>query len=393
MAHARSTHHLGWTATAAIAALFQTACLSPTFEVPRDEVERLLSVAPEKRGERIHAVQRFSIAQDLTPAPPWGQPGGVAGDGAPVGAVPAPGMSPLYHAWHPNPYGWGQPYYGPTLWTSGGSSGATVRGGGAPVSGGITPASGSPLGPSIGKAGRDDWRATATIIVVSAIVLAAVLAASEGARYDGAVAVHPHHPVHLLGAGPERIVALDELTPSDLDSADSFVLAGHEGAGLWLRGRAPLNRSGLAFTVGGGVQGLQLRQDALVSGGLFETSLGAHPSGWVGVHGRFQFIDGTAVGGDFVGVGALAEVQAMPLAVGPFHLGAYGGGGYQWVRSGGGQLPFTDADRLAVLAGVQGEIEWTTRLAVYLRYGVTAAVAGDDTGAWLTGLSLGLSIY
>ena len=381
-----------WVAVAVVTALFNSACLSATYEVPRDEVERLVALDPAKRGEHVRAVQRFTTAADIIPAAPWGQPGAIAGEGAPVGA--GPGMSPLYHAWRPNYYGFGVPYYGPSLWLgpSSSPSGGGLAGGSGPSSG-IAAASKSGLGAAFGKADRDSARATAVAIIVAAIVIGAALAASEGARYDGAVAVHPHHPVHLLGADGDRTIALDELRLGDVGPDDKVVIAGHEGAGMWLRGRAPLDRAGLTYAVGGGFQGLQLRKGAQVSGGTFDMGIGAFATPWLGILGKASFINGAQGGGDFIGMRTGAEVQAIPLALGRLHLGAYSGVGYEWAKGSGGDLPFTDDKRISVSAGGVLELEWTTRLAMYVRYGVTSALAGAERSDWLTGLSIGLAVY
>lgn len=398
---AQSQHNrrfgLGLVAALVIPALVSSACLSTSYEVPRDEVDRLVQLQPDQRGKAIRAVQRFSTSRDLTPAPAWGQPGGIAGEaGPPVVAAPVSGASPCYTGWYPDYYGWGNPYYGPRLWIGGGSSTVETVGpasGGAPRAG----ASGSPVassvGSALGKADRDSARAAAALIVVGAIVLGAALAVSEGARYDGTVAVHPHHPVHLLGRSGDRIVALDELSLGDLRDDEAVILEGTEGAGMWLRGRGPLNRPGLTYSMGGGYSGLQLRQGALVSGGSTELGLGAFVSDWLGLLWRTQFIDGVQSGGDYIGIRSGAEVQAIPLALGRLHLGGYGSLGYEFAKAGGGGLPFTDDSRLSFGGGAVVELEWTTRLAVYFRYGVQTALVGGDTGTWLTGGSLGLTIY
>lgn len=387
---------LGAVALLVIPALLLNACLSTSYEVPRDEVERLVQLPAEQRGKAIRAVQRFSISRDLTPAPAWGQPAGVAGAGPGVVAAPVTGASPYYTGWYPNYYGWGHPYYGPQLWIGGGSSSVETVGpaaSGAPRTGSAGSSVGSSVGSALGKADRDSARAAAAMIIASAIVIGAALAVSEGARYDGTVAVHPHHPVHLLGDGGDRIVALDELQLGDLRDDAAVILEGTEGAGMWLRGRAPLNRPGFTYSMGGGYSGLQLRQGALVSGGSAELGLGVFMSDWLGLLWRTQFIDGIQSGGDYVGIRTGAEVQAIPIALGRLHLGGYGSLGYEFAKAGGGALPFTNDDRLSFGGGAVIEFEWTTRLAVYFRYGLQTALVGGDTGTWMTGGSLGLTVY
>ncbi|MSQ83225.1 MAG: hypothetical protein EXR77_09995 [Myxococcales bacterium] len=388
----------GYVAIGVIAMVVHGGCLATSYEVPRDEVERLVQAPADQRGRNIRAVQRFSISRDLTPAPAWGQPGDGVPGSAPIVAVPVSGASPLYHGWYPNYYGWGNPYYAPTIFVGdgggGSASGGDVAGGTPAGRGGVSSASSSSsVGPALGKADRDSARALVVVVIIGAIVIGAVLAGSEGARYDGTVAVHPHHPVHLLGDSGDRHVPLDELRLSDIRNDDQVILEGNEGAGMWLRGRAPLNRPGFVYSMGGGYSGLQLANNTLVSGGSAELGLGVFTSEWLGLVARFQFIDGVQSGSDFIGIRTGAEVQALPIDLGRLHLGGYGGLAYEWAKGSGGAIPFTDDDRLAFSAGAMVELEWTTRLAVYFRYGVQSALVGADTGAWLTGAAFGLTIY
>ena len=67
-----------WTTCAGLCVLLTafSGCLSNTYEVPRDEMQRLVSAPPDQRGGNVHAVQRFGTATDPPPAPAWsGQQG------------------------------------------------------------------------------------------------------------------------------------------------------------------------------------------------------------------------------------------------------------------------------------------------------------------------------
>lgn len=387
---------LGAAALITAGALLQSACLSHTFEVPHDELDRLASTAPAERGKRVRAVQRFGTAEDPPPAPAWSAP---AGQGDAQGMPPP--LLPVPHPHHPVPsyyYGYGDPYYVPRyqtgVWASSGDARLYPEGSlsGAGRSGGSAVA-GEALKGAGKAADRENLAATLAAVLVTAIVVGAVLAGSEGARYDGWVAVHPHHPLHVLGPRGHRLIALDELRKGDVAEDETAVLVGPEGAGTWLRGRAPLDRQGLTYHVGGGMSGVQLAGDLEGLGGSGELGLGLFPSQLIGFAGRFQFNRGFAHGGDFLVMRAGGEAQALPLDLGWLHLGGYGGAGYEWLKAGQGDIAEVDENRLYFQAGVLAELEWTTRLALYLRYGISSALLGAPGARWTPDFSIGLTIY
>lgn len=390
-----------WSAIAALTALavLQSACLSNSFEIPRDEVERLAKVSPAERGKRVRAVQRFGTADELPPAPQWAAPPtqGAPAGGPPV-AVPAPFAQPYYTV--PSYYyGYGDPYYVPNyqfgVWSSSGDARLYPAGS---LSGGDRSGGSKIAGEALSGAGkaatdRENLAATLALVLLTAVVVGAVLAGTEGARYDGWLAVHPHHPLHILGPRGHRLLALDELREGDIGPEETAVIVGPEGAGTWLRGRAPLDRQGFSYHVGGGFGGSQLAGTLVQSGGTGEIGLGVFPSSMIGVAGRFQFGRGFAQGGDYLTIRAGGEAQALPIDLGWLHLGGYGGAGYEWVKAGQGDLPELDENRLYLQAGALAELEWTTRLALYLRYGISTALLGPNVSPWTPDFSIGLSIY
>lgn len=387
---------LGGVAALAAVAIAQSACLSSSFEVPRDEIDRLARTAPAERGKHVRAVQRSTTADEPPPAPPWAAPPNQA---SPHGLPPP--VVPMPYPHHPLPsyyYGYGDPYYVPRyhtgVWASSGDARMYPAGtlGGPDRSGGRALA-GEALKGAGKAADRENLAATLAAVLVTAIVVGAVLAGTEGARYDGWVAVHPHHPLHILSPRGHRLIALDELRKGDVGEDEAAVLVGHEGAGLWLRGRAPLDRQGLTYHVGGGVSGVQLAGVREGNGGSGEIGLGLFPSQMIGFAGRFQFNRGFAHGGDFLVMRAGGEAQALPLDLGWLHLGGYGGAGYEWVKAGMGDLPEIDENRMYFQAGALAELEWTTRLALYLRYGISSAVLGASGAPWTPDFSIGLTIY
>lgn len=375
------------------ACILQTACLSPTFEVSRDEMERLSRVDPGQRGRAVRAVQRFSVAEDMPPAPPFDA--NVQGE-APGAVIPPPmgAPAPLYHPYWGG-YGWGEPYYMPHY--------STVRvGGGSAVGGGMAGSTAGPADKGGGgvasaaaassKAGRDSIASAAAAAVVLGIAVGVGLAVSEGARHDGWVAVHPHHPVHIVQAdGGHRIIALDEVRPGELRADESAVIVGKEGAGLWLRGRAPLDREGFTYQMGGGYTGMQLARE-VAPGGLAELAIGMFPSQMLGIVARTQFASGGYSGNDYLGWRVGAEAQLIPLAWGRLHVGGYGGAGLEWMKSGGPDVGEFDDRRLYWSAGGLMEIEWTTRLAFFLRLGASAT-GGKGDSTWSQAGSFGFSVY
>ncbi len=377
--------------------ILQSACLSPTFTVSRDEMERLAKVEPSQRGRQIHAVQRFSTAPDVPAAPPF-EPGPqqLASDGStppvPV-AVPVP-IGPHYSYY--GGYGWGDPFYTPYYVRSGGGGavgGAGVAGSSAGPAdhGGVSEAAKAVA--SKGKADRESLAGAAAAIMVTAIVVGIGLAATEGARHDGYVAVHPHHPVHLLSSdGSHRILALDDVRPGDLRTDETAVLVGQEGMGLWLRGRAPLDREGFTYQLGGGYTGVSLGGGTMQPAGMGELALGVFLNQMVGVVARGQFGSGTLGMGDYLTLRTGAEAQLIPLDLGRLHMGLYGGAGMEWAKAGGGEFAEFSEKRPYYALGGLIEIEWTTRLAMFFRYGANLAQS-SSAAMWTQAGAFGLSIY
>jgi hypothetical protein len=353
--------------------LVLSGCLAQSYEIPKDEVQRLLQTAPGERGKHVRAVQRFSTSSDPQPAPEF-----AAAD------VPPPGYgrgSSGY--WVPHLYlGWGSPYYSPSYRY--GRSGAPMRDNGPP-------ASSRPSSSSKSSAGKDAGAAVAAAIVAG-VVVGVALAATEGARYDGWVAVHPHHPVHLLGSGEDRIVALDELTAGQIGDRDA-VLVGYEGSGMWRRGRAPLSRTGLTFQFGLGDAAANLQDYHQPSGLGFHFGAGWFPSQWVGVLLDSRLTSGEYQNGSYHDFRVGLEGQWLPIQLWRVHLGGAVGIGQSWVGSSGGDLLEASHKIAYVSAGGLAEVDLTTRLALTFRYLRDWSVQAPsrqalDMGSWFVGLAV-----
>ncbi len=359
-----------------------SGCLGGTYEIPRDEAERLLQVPPAERGQRVHAVQRFVTATEVTAAEPLPPPapyptGAGYGPGYPYGG----GGYGLY-----GPYlQWGTPYYQPV----GSSASRTSVGTGQPDNN-------SARSPSIPRTGggSKDGGAVVAAAIVAGVAIGVGLALSEGARYDGDVAVHPHHPVHLLRSdGAQYVRGLDELTPEDLQGPVKPILVGQEGAGLWLRGRAPLARTGFTFQFGAGQDNLMLPGKKLESGLGWRFAGGYFLNQWTGLtlESRIQRADNGDDSYHQVRLGV--ELQFMPIALWRLHLGGFAGVGRNLFASAGTNLPATDGVRTYTAFGAQVEVDLTTRLGLTWRYCEEMATGSADLVRMAPSWLIGLAVY
>lgn len=369
-----------WTACVGLCALVTGlgGCLSNTYEVPRDELQRLISLPGDQRGGNVHAVQRFGTAEDPPPAPRW------SGQGSPYGMQQgvAPGvyMGPYF-------YPYGAPYHHPVVVDYGyeaqGSSSYEPTG--APS----VPGSGQ----AHAAAGRSDAKEAIAAVVAVAVVVGVSLAVTEGARYDGAVAVHPKHPVHLMGPGYQHeVVALDELGPQHLRDDWDAVITGGEGAGLWRRGRRPLDREGMTYQMGFGSAAASLPDATEVGGGMGELQVGYFPNQYTGLLMTGAYSSGIARGGDYLSWRVGLEGKWYPIEILRLHVGGYGGFGQEWLMAGSG-LPETDTTRPYVGYGGLLEFDLTTRLSLTLKVGAQWLPTLDLQDRTTPTLAFGLAVY
>src|SRR6185295_15266923 len=88
----------------------------------------------------------------------------------------------------------------------------------------------------------------AVVAVVIAAVAAVALVASEGVRYDGDVQIAPGQPLYLTHAdGSRNTVALGDLSPEEARITREAMVKDDEAFGMHDLGRAPLDRTGMAF--------------------------------------------------------------------------------------------------------------------------------------------------
>ncbi len=380
--------HLRLQALIPLVAVLTSGCLGHHYEISRTELERLAHEPPEARGQNVYAVQQFSTSSEPEPAPGWYQPMGEPPPGYIVG---------LHGHWVPSTYvDFGVPYYQPPVYSQPEVHDASpvtegTSGGSSAGSGGVS--SGGSSSTNIGNIGNVD-----RLIVLAVVVGVAVgvgLAASEGARYEGSVAVHPRHPVHLWHRhGGRSVVGLDELSPEHLRDVERATLSGREGAGMWLRGAAPLNRAGFSYQFGAGEDQLSL------PGGLgarslgFRFALGYYPVKQFGILADTRLQSGGMTGGSYYNARLGLEAQWYPIALWRLHLGPFVGGGQSWSASAGGALPNTSGQRPYVSFGALAELELTTRLGLTFRWGQDwLPTAAGDTRPLISSWSVGLAIY
>jgi hypothetical protein len=381
-----------------LVALMVSGCLGHHYEVSRGELERLVQTPPEERGRNIYAVQRFSTADDPEPASPWETPPG----------EPPPGYVSTQHGhWVPSFYidFYGTPYYQPPIYrpslvatasdVHGSSAGAGVHGS-SPVAGSTSSGGGSSGGSSSGSLGN--LNGIDKLLVLAVVVGVAVgvgLAATEGARYEGSIAVHPHHPVHLWHRdGRQSIVALDELTAEQLGTVSEVTLSGEEGAGMWLSGAAPLNRAGFSYQFGMGNDSLALPRGLSARSPGFRFALGYYPTKKFGLLAdtRLQFRDDAFSG--FYNARLGLEAQWYPLSLWRLHLGPFAGAGRAWSATAGAGLPTTQVARPYIAFGALAELELTTRLGLAFRWTQDwLPTSNPDTRGFVSSWSLGFSVY
>jgi hypothetical protein len=373
-------------------------CLSNEYVIPRTELARLTQLPPEQRGQQVQVVQglgsRRGDAIDTTqPQPAYDQGQGYApqpegyaegGPGVGVGVFVAPFPPPLLVPPLPGPgfVGGGHGARAP---------GAMGRGMPAPRRPAATGGGGNLGGGKLGSGGggKDDLVA---LLVVVAVLATVGMIATEGARFDGNVAMYPWQPVHLKdGNGQVREIPLAEITAADVATTSEATIADDEGWGIMRLGRRPLDRKGFAFKMELGF--FESASSALDAGGLgMNLQLGFFPHHMVGLLGSWSIAGGSDAQSNSFSRNNLAfEAQFFPLGVWRMHLGGFGHVGNQWAHD----ADLGTRDGLALGGGAILEIALTTRLALSFRADYTTAKVGPDGDPWQAAMMFtgGVAIY
>jgi hypothetical protein len=333
-------------AFALAAALSGAGCLSNTYTVREGELHRLAATPPEKRGEKVEVVQRVGADEEPSAEPAPSQTTVVV-----VGVVPLPGPEPVHH----------------------GHRAAPVPGAG--------PAPNA-------SAGKSDSVALAAILGAGATI---ALAATEGARYDGWVQVHPMQPLHLrLKDGSPAWVPLAYLDERAIADTDEAYLNRTEGP--WVpMGRAPLNRVGGTFGFALGAAALNSAANSTVWGFLARLELGGFFTKQIGLLGTLGL--GTGVGGSgktTFNARYAGELRYYPLRLDVIEIGGYATGGF---AQSSADMPTYEwsKDGFFYGGGALVEIELSTRLALAVRGGLS--VLPNDRPLVCPEITVGLSIY
>ncbi len=340
-------------------ALGSTGCLSSSHRISKGELMNLSRTAPEQRGDSVRVVQELGHTE--------GPPRAERVSGGTVVYVHSPiwiDGRPHHHHHHQN-----------NATTSTSTGGGTVGGGSSHGS--------SSKGTNKLAAGKKE--AAAALLVVAAAA-AVGLAATEGARYDGWVKLHPMHPVHLYGPyGGYTVLPLAHIDEQTAAWASHAYVRSSEGP-FTKMGRAPLNRKGFTYSVmlgAGEVPVIDYEADPGFNGHI---QFGYFPTKQVGI----QLDLGMAWTEDaqkntiFTSRTSL-ELQAFLAKAGPMHAGLFGQiGGASRFDDG---IAFDDTSGLYG-AGALLQLDLTTRLALTGRVGSTHSF--DE---WANEVGVGLSIY
>ena len=359
-------------------------CLSSVYSVPKSELARLAALPPDQRGAAVRVTQELEPSDDPEPADPGSEL--LLETGLAVGvAVGGPS----------------EPSRRRTTYTR--RDGGPRRGGGSGNAAAGSSGGGSGGGDGSGDHERGDDSsddassvALAAVLVVGSVIVGGVLAASEGARFDGWAALEPNHPVHLVGPnGEQGWVPLSKLDAGVAAWADEALVVEDEGAIVPLE-RAPLDRVGFTFGLDLGAASTPVSgaPSSLAWGFASRVSLGAYPLQWLGfdIGLGMLFADTNDDGDTDVEWRPDLEARVVPLAVGPVHLGAYGRiglvAGGEAARDGAAR----ELDGWLAGGGALLELELTTRLALLARGGVDVLPAQGGASV-APSFAVGLSVY
>jgi hypothetical protein len=327
-----------------------SGCATDSYRIPPGELARLAHTAPDTRGQRVRVVQEV-VATDVPAAP-----------------VVRPET---------------QTVFVPQL----DFSGSIQTGGGGPHGGG-----GGGIG-HIGGGGGDGKGLAIAVLVIAATVMITA-AAIEGSRFDGYAALHPMHPVHLIGHdGRFAVVPLAWLDDEAVAWADQAIIKPSEGPWHPIE-RAPLDRQGLTYSMYGGYGSLRSALGDLALGPAWTIQLGYFPTQELGilVSEFFGWRDNRYAATLFE-ARTTGELQYLPVQLGRLHGGLYGGVGFasrfeDAIKLSGDHVVAGDETTAAFVGGAMVQLDLTTRLALTGRLGI--ARAHDEE---MHDVMIGLSVY
>ena len=337
------------------ALLVGTGCAANSYQIPNSELQRLSQLPPEQRSQRVLVSQEIT-ASDVGQAQPVSEQTEVV--------------------------------WVPEIRIGGTYSGGGYRGGSGVSTGTHT---GGGL-PKLSGGGSDGKAAAVAVIILAAVALVAV-AGVEGSRFDGWVRLHPMHPVHLIGKdGSQAVMPLAWIDPQAAAFTEKAIVRPNEGPWYELD-RKPLTRGG-TYGVYGGYGSSRSVYGDVNAGPSFVIQGGYFPVQQIGILATIEFMwRDNRYNGTLFESRYLAEVQALPLVVGPLHAGVYGGYGlaYRWedtpigtvTNQGNGNDGST-----AMTGGGMLQIDLHTRIALTARMGVVQSHGDHQTDA-----VVGISVY
>lgn len=328
-----------------------SGCASSAFRIDQSELQRLAQTPPETRSQSVQVSQQLRDAD--------GPPADRVDGNTTIVYVPTVRVSTGIH-------------YGPRARPISGATGGGTSSGGT--------------GGGSASSGKD---AAIAIIVMAAVAMVAVIAV-EGSRFDGDVALHPMHPVHLYGHDGGYVVApMAWIDPQLAAWADYGVVRPTEGPWRELR-RRPLWREGPTYALLGGSGSFTSAAGGKEFGPSFSIQLGYYFTEQFGIVGSLflgwrenRFAD------TIFETRSQLEAQYMAIKSGPFHAGLFGAAGvaYRYEDFEEGTLTGRDTS-LALSAGALFQLELHTRIALTARLGATHA-----HGERMTDMMVGLSVY
>jgi hypothetical protein len=232
------------------------------------------------------------------------------------------------------------------------------------------------------------------LLVVMAVLATVGMIATEGARYDGNVAMYFWQPLHLKSAnGQEREVPLAQLTPQDAASATQAVVMDDEGWGINRLGRRPLDRRGFAYKMDVGI--FHSSCGCLSADGVTANiQLGYFPNHRFGLLADWSPAGGSdSDGKSFYRHNLALEAQFFPVSAGRLGLGAFGHAGVMYASDELGGF----RSGAAFGGGILLELALTTRLALTLRADYTGAKVAPATSgqSWAAAetFTVGVAVY
>jgi hypothetical protein len=340
-------------------------CTSNEYVIPHEELVRLARVPPAQRGDRVRVVQELGDRRsDPVPAETQDSDGhvqiNISGGGHAGGSARIQG-------------------------------GGRVGGGGGVRAPAVGHAGGGGGG---GGGGGNGDAALVALIVVVAVVVAIGLISSEGVRFDGFVAMAPEQPIHLQGPnGQQATIPMADLSLEWAAGAVEAKVMDDEGYGLARLDGVALDRRGATFKLDTGTIALDVA-GAPALGPAMQVQLGLFITRRVGLLASLGLAGASAAGGGgLVPRHALAlELQALPLAAGPFHLGFFGNGGMALTEtvSADGTPVYVSGPSFG--GGALAELDVTSRMALTLRAGGSLARL-DQTWTPAGLLAAGVAVY